>query len=68
MLMDLFIYLGILVVLGFSRVNATSNVSDEVSIADTTTVPNCDLPIGNNLQMSREVGAYTLILRQLRLM
>lgn len=61
-------YLGILLVLGFSRVNATSHVSDEVSIADTTTVPASDLPIGNNLQMNKEFGAYTLILRQLRLM
>ena len=66
--MDLFVYLGILVFFGLSRVNATSNVSDEVTIADTTTVPVCDLPIGNNLQMYRELGAYTLILRELGLM
>ena len=68
MSMDLFVYVAILLVFGFAKVRSTSDVPDTVTVADTTTVPSSDLPLGNNLQMRRELGAYTLILRQLGLM
>lgn len=67
--MDLFIYAIVLVVLGWLRVNSTSSVADECGIVDRG-VPQVeyDLPIGNNLHLYKETGAYTLILRELGLM
>lgn len=67
--MDLFIYCGIILVLGITRVNQTRHVSDSVGIVDigTTTTIDCELPIAQNLGLVREYGAYTLILEELGL-
>lgn len=67
--MDLIVYCGILFMLGVIRVNKTREVSDTVGITDTggTTTVDCDLPIGQNLALLREPGAYTIILQELGL-
>ena len=67
--MDLILYCGVLLLLGIIRVNQTRTVSESdgiVSATGTTTV-NCDLPIGSNLSLIRESGAYTIILEELGL-
>jgi hypothetical protein len=67
--MDLFVYCGILVILGIIRVNQTKTVSESVGITQTGgTIVDCDLPIGSNLSLIREPGAYTIILEELGLM
>lgn len=66
--MDLLLYCGVLLVLGFMRVGSTANVSDDVGVADAAVVEPCDLPVGGNLMLNREPHAYTLILMELGLM
>lgn len=65
--MDLLVYCLILIVVGFIKVSSTAAVSDDVGVAETVSVETCDLPIGNNLALKKEVGAYTLILYELGL-
>ncbi len=69
--MDLIIYMLILLMVGFTRVNRTASISEDEGIADTgvTVVQTAyeDLPIGQNLGLLKEEGAYTLILEELGL-
>lgn len=67
--MDLVIYCGLLLILGFVRVSKTSSVPESVGITDTggTTTVDCELPIGQNLALTRELEAYTIILKELGL-
>lgn len=65
--MDLLIYCGILLIIGLIKVNATASVSDDVGVADVSVVEVSDLPVGSNLMLKREIGAYTLILHELGL-
>lgn len=67
--MDLIIYCVILAIIGFSKVGMTANVSDEVGLSGSqTVVETVDMPVGSNLGLLKELGAYTAILRELRLM
>lgn len=67
--MDLFAYCAILGIVGFIKISKTKNVSDEVGITGSqTVVQTVDLPVGANLRLLREPGAYTAILRELGLM
>ena len=66
--MDLIIYCVALFILGMIRVNQTTTVSNSEGIVSPLgTSVECSLPYGQNLQMYKEVGAYTLILQELRL-
>lgn len=69
--MDLVVYIGILLVIGFIRVNKTQNISEDIGIVDTgATVSRFsdDIPLASNLQLEKEPGAYTLILEELGLL
>lgn len=67
--MDFLVYLSILALIGFMRVSKTQTVSEEFGIVDNgaTTTVSCNLPIGDNYELMREYGAYTLILEELGL-
>lgn len=69
--MDLVVYLILLVGLGAVRVSQTGFLPEDEGIADTgaTVVASAyeDIPIGQNLELYKESGAYTLILEELRL-
>jgi hypothetical protein len=69
--MDLIIYCVIIALVGFMRIGQTAQVSDDEGIVDTgvTTISPAyeELPIGQNLALKKEVGAYTLILEELGL-
>lgn len=69
--MDLIIYCVILALVGFMRIGQTAQVSDDEGIVDTgvTTISSAyeELPIGQNLALKKEDGAYTLILEELGL-
>lgn len=68
--MDLIVYCGILLMLGVVRVNKTSSVPDSVGVAGNvgTTTADCELPIGQNLELIKEPEAYTIILKEFGLM
>lgn len=70
--MDLVIYMVLLVILGTIRVSQTAAVSSDEGIADTgnTIIESYyeDIPVGQNLELYKESGAYTLILKELELM
>jgi hypothetical protein len=69
--MDLIIYCVIIAIIGFVRVGRTAQVSEDEGIVETgatvTSSTYDDLPIGQNLQLFKEPGAYTLILKELEL-
>lgn len=69
--MDLTIYMLCLIVIGFIRVGHTGHISEDQGIVDSgvTTVEGSyeDIPIGQNLGLKKEFGAYTLILEELGL-
>lgn len=67
--MDLIIYCVVLALIGFLRVGQTSNISNDESIVETgaTVSVDYDIPVGQNLAMLKESGAYTLILEELGL-
>lgn len=68
--MDLLVYMAVIVIVGFLRVGTTARVSDDVGIVDTgatVIMASEDLPIGQNLALLKEAGAYTLILEDLGL-
>lgn len=54
---------------GFIRVGKTQSVPDSVGIVSTggTTTIDCELPVGQNLSLMKEPGAYTIILEELGL-
>lgn len=68
--MDLIIYCFIILVVGMIRVGKTREVPDSVGITNngSTSTVNCELPIGGNLALIKEPGAYTIILEELGLM
>lgn len=67
--MDLIIYCGVLAILGIVRIGRTQDVPESVGITSSgeTTTINCELPIGSNLGLIKEPGAYTIILEELGL-
>ena len=70
--MDCLIYCLILAVLGFIRVTQTASISDEEGIVDTgATVISQEydnIPIGDNLALVKESGAFSLILEEFGLL
>lgn len=66
--MDFLLYIGVLVILGLSRVNKTRDVADDVTIATEPVVTISELPVAANLGLKRGFNAYTFILEELRLM
>lgn len=68
--MDLIVYCAALALIGFIRVSKTQNIPESVGIIDTgaTSTISCELPIGSNLALIREPGAYNIILEELGLM
>lgn len=68
--MDLIVYCSILAIVGFIRVGSTQHVSESAGIVSSsgTDTIDCDLPVGSNLALLKEPGAYTIILEELGLM
>lgn len=67
--MDALLYLGIIALIGCVRVNQTKDIANNVGIIQTgsTIKVKQDIPVGNNVTLYREAGAYTLILEELGL-
>lgn len=70
--MDLIIYVIVITVFGFIRMNAKQTVQEQYSIIGDgitvdTEVTASELKIGNNLRLLRDKNAFTLILEELGL-
>lgn len=67
--MDLIVYCCILALVGIVRVGKTQDVPESVGIVSSgaTTTVDCELPVGQNLALIKEHGAYTIILEELGL-
>lgn len=66
--MDLLIYCVALFIIGFARINKTSNVQNEPMIVSESMIPvDTSIPVGNNLGLVKIPGAYTAILKELGL-
>lgn len=67
--MDLILYCSVLVFIAYKRMEETKAVSEEVGIVQVgVTVPENELPLSSNLELKKELGAYTLILEELGLL
>lgn len=67
--MDFLIYMSVLGLIGFVRMNKTKDVTESIGIVSTgaTVTVDCDLPYASNLALVKEPGAFTLILEDLGL-
>ena len=66
--MDLFIYLIVMVCIGFIKMKAPVDaVSPLITNPGEQVADMCTLPIGRNLSLLREKDAFTLILEELGL-
>lgn len=64
--MDFILYLIIILIGGFLKMEQTKNVSEDEGIASTSyTVVNNDIPIGDNLGLKREPNAFMLIVNDM---